>query len=53
MSPLKKLIPDALLLAGAAALVYGAWLVYAPAGWIVAGALAIYAGLQLARVPHG
>ena len=46
---MKKIIPDLLLVAGAASLAYGAWLAWAPAGFIVAGALAIVAGLQTAR----
>ena len=48
MDRLKKLVPDLLLVAGAAGVSYGAWLAYQPAGYIVAGALAIYAGLRLA-----
>lgn len=46
---LKKLLPDFLLIAGAACLSFGAWLAYNPAGYAVAGMLAIVAGLQLAR----
>lgn len=37
--------PDALMLAGAAAIAFGAHLVYPPAGWIVAGGFAIGIGL--------
>lgn len=48
MRALKSLLPDVLLLAGAAGLIYGAWLVYAPAGYIVGGVIAIVAGLKLA-----
>lgn len=44
-----KLLPDALLIAGAAAVSYGAWLAWAPAGFIVGGALLLVAGLNLAR----
>lgn len=36
--------PDALLIAGAGGVAYGAWLVYAPAGFIVGGLLAMAAG---------
>lgn len=36
-----KLIPDVLALAGTAAITYGAWCIYRPAGWIVGGALLI------------
>lgn len=45
---MKKLLPDALLVAGAAAVSYGAWLAYPPCGFIVGGALLIVAGLKLA-----
>jgi hypothetical protein len=41
--------PDALMLAGAGAVSYGAGLVYAPAGWIVAGLFALVGGVILAR----
>lgn len=44
---LLKLVPDVLLLAGAVGVSYGAWLAYAPSGYVVAGALAIIAGLKL------
>ena len=46
---LKQWLPDAMLLAGAGSLSYGAWLAYAPSGFIVAGAFTIYAGLRLAE----
>lgn len=46
---LLKLLPDALLVAGAAGVAYGAWAIYSPAGYIVAGVLAIYAGLKIAK----
>lgn len=42
-----KLLPDVLLVAGAAGIGYGAWLIFPPAGYIVGGALAIIAGLKL------
>lgn len=38
-----ELIADSLGLAGAASLSYGSWLVYQPAGYIVAGALLLVA----------
>jgi hypothetical protein len=41
--------PDALMAAGAGALSYGASLIYPPAGWLVAGALALTAGVLAAR----
>lgn len=40
---------DALFLAGAGAVSYGAWLMYAPAGFIVGGVLAMVAGVIVAR----
>lgn len=43
-------LPDVLAVAGSAGLAYGAWLVYAPAGFLVAGALALCAGVMLARL---
>jgi hypothetical protein len=36
--------PDTLMLLGAAGLSYGAWLMYAPAGFIVGGVLLLVAG---------
>lgn len=39
------LFTDALLVAGAAFVSYGAWLVYAPAGFICIGALLLVAGV--------
>ena len=44
---MKKLLPDALLIAGAAGVSYGAWLAWNPVGYVVAGALLIVAGLKL------
>jgi len=37
-----------LLIAGTGILSYGAWLAYPPAGFIVGGALTIYAGIRTA-----
>ena len=42
-------LPDALMVGGAAALAYGNWLMYAPAGYIVGGLLALGAGVITAR----
>ncbi len=42
-------LPDALMAGGAGAAAYGAGLVYAPAGYIVAGLFAMVAGYLLAR----
>lgn len=36
--------PDALLIAGASAVAYGAWLIHQPSGLIVGGLLAMAAG---------
>lgn len=36
--------PDALLIAGAGGVAYGAWLVYEPSGFIVGGLLVMVAG---------
>lgn len=47
---MKKLLPDVLLLSGAAGVSYGAWLAWPPLGFVVAGALAIVAGLKLASI---
>lgn len=44
----KLLLPDALLVAGACALSYGAWLAWPPAGFMVAGVVSLTAGLKLA-----
>lgn len=45
---LKKLIPDMLLIGGALSVSIGAWMVYSAAGPIVAGVLAIVAGIKIA-----
>lgn len=41
--------PDAMLVAGAALLSYGAHMIYAPAGFIVGGGLLLFAGWAAAR----
>lgn len=46
---MKNILPDVLLIAGAGSLAYGAWLAWPPAGYMVAGALVVIAGLNLAR----
>lgn len=46
---LQKLVPDVLLVAGAASVSYGAWLAYPPAGFVVGGALTILTGMKLGR----
>jgi hypothetical protein len=50
MKHLTSILPDALMIGGAAALSYGASLVYFPAGFIVAGLLLMTAGVLAARV---
>ena len=42
-------LPDALMVAGAGGVSYGAWLVYAPTGFIIGGALTLAAGVLAAR----
>lgn len=44
-------MPDALLLCGGVSIAWGAGMVYAPAGYIVGGVLAVSAGYLLARSP--
>lgn len=44
-----KIIPDLLLISGAALVSYGGWLVYQPAGFIVGGALILIQAVQMAR----
>lgn len=46
---IRGLAPDALMLAGATAISYGAALVYAPAGWLVGGGFAFAFGVLAAR----
>lgn len=50
---MKRLIeawaPDALMVAGACAIAYGAGLVYLPAGFVAGGGFALAAGWLLAR----
>lgn len=44
-----KAASDCLLLGGAAAISYGSWLIYAPAGFIAGGVLLIAGGVLAAR----
>lgn len=46
---MKKHIPDALMIVGAASASYGAYLAWPPAGAIVGGILLIVAGIMIAR----
>lgn len=50
---MRSLAPDALMLAGIAAISYGAAQVYAPAGWIVGGGFALTLGVLAARRGEG
>lgn len=50
MKHIQTMLPDTLMVAGGAALSYGAWMVYAPAGFLVGGALLVAAGVLLAKV---
>jgi hypothetical protein len=45
------LIIDAAGLAGIGLVIYGVWVIYAPAGFIVAGILLIAGAMYLARAP--
>lgn len=45
------LVPDLLLIAGAALVAYGAGLIYRPAGFITAGVLLLVAGVLASRSP--
>lgn len=44
-----RLMPDIMVAAGAGCIVYGAALVYPPAGWIVGGVLAIAASVVISK----
>lgn len=44
------LVPDALMVAGAFAIAYGAWLVHPAAGFVVGGGLSLTAGVLAARL---
>lgn len=46
---LVRIAPDLLLVGGATAISYGAWMIYPPAGFIVGGLLSISGGVLLIR----
>ena len=46
---LVRAAPDSLLVGGAAAISYGAWMIYPPAGFIAGGVLLIAGGVLLIR----
>lgn len=46
---LAGLLPDALMTGGAAVFSFGAWLIYPPVGYLVAGAFLLAAGWLSAR----
>lgn len=47
---MKKILPDVLLVIGAAGVSYGAWMAWNPLGFIIGGALAIVAGIKMANL---
>ena len=49
MNKLTSILPDILMIGGAAALSYGAGLAWLPAGYVVAGLLLLAAGVLTAR----
>lgn len=49
MNRLRAALPELLIPAGAAAISYGAWCIYPPAGWITGGALVLLVGIAAAR----
>lgn len=49
MKQLASLVPDLLMVAGAVAISVGAWMIYAPAGYVVGGLLSLAAGVIMAR----
>jgi hypothetical protein len=48
---LRAALPELLIPAGAAAISYGAWCIYQPAGWITGGVLVLLVGIAAARRP--
>lgn len=50
METLRKYLPDVLVICGFAAISYGAWAIYEPLGFVVAGILAAFCGIKLAIV---
>ena len=42
-------LPTLILIISAAAIVYGFWLIFEPAGWITAGVLGITAGVLMIK----
>jgi hypothetical protein len=49
MQKLTAMLPDALIVAGATALSYGAWLLHPSAGFITAGVLLVTGGIVAGR----
>jgi hypothetical protein len=52
IAALPVVLCDLVGIAGAAAVAYGAWQIYQPAGWVVGGTLAIAAAWLVARAPE-
>ena len=50
---MKTYLPDLMLISGAVSISFGAWLAWPPAGYLVAGVLLIFAGLEVARALSG
>lgn len=46
----RNVAPDACLIGGLGALIYGSHLIYTPAAWILGGLVAIAAGVYLTRL---
>lgn len=44
-----KFLPDLMLLSGAGAMAYGAWMIFQPAGYLLGGLLAVLWGIKAAH----
>lgn len=49
MNKIKSALPDLMILAGAGAVSYGCWMAYNPMGYVVAGAMVIFAAVKMAN----
>jgi hypothetical protein len=47
---MKNYIPDLLLVAGAASVAYGAWLLHPAAGFVAGGAMCLIQAIKMAQV---
>lgn len=50
MKTIQSVIPDIMILAGSAAITYGAYLIDEPYGYISAGVFALLIGVLMARI---